>query len=74
MRGGGEREWRLRATRSGVPCQADLYTPMGWGGRRGANGKNVLWETRVEVMVGGISGVGLADVDSHVFTEVSMCV
>lgn len=26
-------------TRSGVPCEADLYTSMGWRGRRGANGK-----------------------------------
>lgn len=42
-----------------------------WGGE----GEEVQMEkcqvgdTGVEVMVGGISGVGLADVDSHVFTE-----
>lgn len=37
--GGGKREWLLGATRSGVPCQANLCTPTGKGGRRGANGK-----------------------------------
>lgn len=26
-------------TKSGVPCQADLYTPIERRGRRGANGK-----------------------------------
>ena len=67
----GEEDDGWGETRSGVPCQVDLYTPPGRGGRRGANGKMSCGRSRVEGMVGGISGVGLTDVDRHVFTEVT---
>ncbi len=44
--------------------------PDGEGRKKRCKWKNVWWETWVEVMLGGISGVGLADVDGQVFTEV----
>lgn len=58
-------------TKSGVPCQTDLYTPV----------RREVEEVQMEkcltgdvvVVVGEISGVQLAEVDSHVFTEVCAC-